>query len=190
VRKRATVLRRPAVRSRPAPPASPWLAHLRRRRAETDWSMCFALSVPLARSSFFSRGRTDRGRLKVLPKGEALLTEIRRFESRSLRQRFSFSQFRGCGRKGRVRPQGTRPRGWFLIPNSGCRVCLLGCGQRRIQLAVALLDTSGTDVALYRNAYVVRAIVWARRVKFLSGLAGSQAQYALAETWCAGFASR
>jgi hypothetical protein len=56
-------------------------------------------------------------------------------------------------------------------------VCLLGCGQRRIQLAVALLDTSGTDMALYRNAYVVRAIVWARRVQFLSGLAGSQAQY-------------
>jgi hypothetical protein len=102
VRKSATVLRRPAVRSRPAPPASPWLAHLRRRRAQTDWSMCFALSVPLARSSFFSRGRTDQGRLKVLPKGEALLTEIRRFESRSLRQRLSFSQFRGC------RPQ--RPR--------------------------------------------------------------------------------
>jgi len=45
-------------------------------------------------------------------------------------------------------------------------VCLLGCGRGRIQLAVALLDTSGTDMALYRDAYMVRAIVWARRVKF------------------------
>ena len=77
----------------------------------------------------------------------------------------------------------------FLIPNSGCWVCLLGCGRGRIQLAVALLDTSGTDMALYRNAYVVRAIVWARRVKFLSGLAGSQGKDARAEAWCAGFAS-
>jgi hypothetical protein len=69
-------------------------------------------------------------------------------------------------------------------------VCLLGCGRGRIQLTVTLLDTSGTDMALYRDAYMVRAIVWARRVKFLSGLAGSQAQDALAETRCAGFASR
>ena len=78
----------------------------------------------------------------------------------------------------------------FLIPNSGCWVCLLGCGRDRIQLAVARLDASGADMALYGDAYVVRAIVWARRVKFLSGLAGSQAQDALAETRCAGFASR
>jgi len=78
----------------------------------------------------------------------------------------------------------------FLIPNSGCWVCLLGCGRGRIQLAVARLDASGTDMALYGDAYMVRAIVWARRVKFLSGLAGSQAQDALAETRCAGFASR
>jgi hypothetical protein len=85
---RAPIARRGAGETR--------LAHLRRRRAQTDWSMCFALSVPLARSSFSSHGRTDQGRLKVLPKGESLLTEIRRFESRSLRQRLSFSQFRGC----------------------------------------------------------------------------------------------
>jgi hypothetical protein len=32
-----------------------------------------------------------------------------------------------------------------------------------MQLAVALLDTSGTDMALYRDADMVRAIVWARR---------------------------
>jgi hypothetical protein len=49
-------------------------------------------------------------------------------------------------------------------------LCLLDCGRGRIQLAVALLDTSGTDVALYRDADMVRAIVRARRVKFLPGL--------------------
>ena len=127
----------------------------------------------------------------MLSKSEALLTENRRLESLSLRQRLSFtSQFRGLRAERPRSLAGCAARRLVLIPNSGCRVCLLGCGRGRIQLAVALLDTSGTDMALYRDAYMVRAIVLTRGVKFLSGLAGSQAQYALAETWCAGFASR
>jgi hypothetical protein len=49
-----------------------------------------------------------------------------------------------------------------------------------MQLAVALLDPSGTDMALYCDADMVRAIVWAREVKFPSGPSGSEGQDALA----------
>jgi len=45
-------------------------------------------------------------------------------------------------------------------------------------------------MALYRDADMVRTIAGARGVKFLSGFAGSQAQDALAEARCGGFASR
>ena len=54
-------------------------------------------------------------------------------------------------------------------------------GRCRIQLAVALLDPSGTEMALHCNADMVRTIVGALPIKFLSGLAGSQSQEALAE---------
>ena len=59
-----------------------------------------------------------------------------------------------------------------------------------MEFAVALLDPSRADMALHRHADMVRAIVGARQVKFLSGLAGSQSQDALAETRCAEFTSR
>jgi len=65
----------------------------------------------------------------------------------------------------------------------------LGCGRYRIQPAVSLLDPSGTEMALHCDADVVRAIVGARQVKFLSGPADSQGQDALAQTRRAGFAS-
>ena len=42
-------------------------------------------------------------------------------------------------------------------------------------------------MALHYDANVVRAIVGARQIKFLSGPAGSQGQDALAEARCAGF---
>ena len=80
----------------------------------------------------------------------------------------------------------SRPRS----SGSGCRACLPRCRQCRIQLTVTLLDPSGTEMALHRNPNMVRAIVGARHVKFLSGLAGSQSQDALAQARCAGFASR
>ena len=64
---------------------------------------------------------------------------------------------------------------------------LRGC---RMEFAVALLDPSRADMALHRHADMVRAIVGARQVEFLSGLAGSQSQDALAETRCAEFTSR
>ena len=48
-----------------------------------------------------------------------------------------------------------------------------------MEFAVALLDPSGTDMALHCDADMVRAIVGARHVKFLSGSAGSQSQDAL-----------
>ena len=38
----------------------------------------------------------------------------------------------------------------------------------------ALLDPSGTEMALHCNADIVRAIVGGLQIKFLSGLAGSQ----------------
>ena len=71
---------------------------------------------------------------------------------------------------------------YLLPPSSGsrCRVCLLRCRQCRIQLAVTLLDPSGTEMALHCDADMVRAIVGARHVKLLSGPAGSQGQDALA----------
>src|SRR4029077_7569022 len=78
----------------------------------------------------------------------------------------------------------------LLDPGSGGRVCLLRCGRCCIQFAVALLDPSRADMALHCDADMVRAIVGARQVKFLSGLAGSQSQDALAEARCVGFASR
>ena len=63
---------------------------------------------------------------------------------------------------------------------SGYRVRLLRRGRCSIQLAVALLDPSGAEMALHRDADMVRPIVGARQVKFLSGPAGSQGQDALA----------
>jgi hypothetical protein len=63
---------------------------------------------------------------------------------------------------------------------SGCREYLLRCGLCGIQFTVTLLDPSGTEVALHCDADMVRAIVWAHQVKFLSGPAGSQGQDALA----------
>jgi hypothetical protein len=57
-------------------------------------------------------------------------------------------------------------------------------------IAVTLLDPSGTEMALHCDADMVRAIVGARQVKFPSGPAGRQGQDALAEARCAGFASR
>src|SRR5437016_2506345 len=89
-----------------------------------------------------------------------------------------------------VRPfRGERAReaqagGAFVISDSGCR------GRCRKQFAVTLLDPSRADMALYRHADMVRAIVGTCRVKFLSGLAGSQGKDALSEARCAGFASR
>jgi len=69
-------------------------------------------------------------------------------------------------------------------------VRLLCCRRCRVQLAVTLLDPSGAEMALHCNPNMVRAIVGARHVKFLSGPAGSQGQDALAQARCAGFASR
>jgi hypothetical protein len=69
-------------------------------------------------------------------------------------------------------------------------MCLLGCGRCRKQLAVTLLDPSGAEMALHCHAYVVRAIVGTRPVKFLSGSAGSESQDPLTQARCAGFASR
>jgi len=59
-------------------------------------------------------------------------------------------------------------------------VRLLGCGRYCIQLAITLLDPSGAEMALHCDADMVRPIVGARLVKFLSGPAGSQGQDALA----------
>ena len=73
---------------------------------------------------------------------------------------------------------------------SGRRACLPRCRQCRIQLTVTLLDPSGTEMALHRNPNMVRAIVGARHVKFLSSPAGGQSQDALAQTRCAGFTYR
>jgi hypothetical protein len=65
-----------------------------------------------------------------------------------------------------ARPYAARTRS-----GSGYLLCR---GRCRLQLAIALLDPSGTEMALHCNADMVRAIVGARHVKFLSGLAGSQ----------------
>ena len=70
-----------------------------------------------------------------------------------------------------------------------CRVRVLGCGRCRIQLAVTLLDPTGAEMALYCDADMVRPVIGAHQVKFLSSLAGSKGQDALAEARCAGFAS-
>jgi len=59
-----------------------------------------------------------------------------------------------------------------------------------MQLAVTLLDPSGTEMALHCDADMVWPIVRARQVKFLSGPAGSQGQDALAKARRAGRASR
>ena len=48
-----------------------------------------------------------------------------------------------------------------------------------IQFAVALLDPSGAEMTLHSDADMVRPIVGARQVKFLSGPACSQGQDAL-----------
>jgi hypothetical protein len=75
-----------------------------------------------------------------------------------------------------------------VLPSERQKFCA-GCGCR-VQLAVTHLDPSGTEMTLHCDADMVRAIVGARQVKFLSGPAGSQGQHALAEARCAGFASR
>jgi len=64
----------------------------------------------------------------------------------------------------------------LVAVGSGYRVCR---GRCRIQLAITLLDPSGTEMALHCDADMVRAIVGARHVKFLSGSAGSQSKDAL-----------
>ena len=95
--------------------------------------------------------------------------------------------------RGRVLAEATRASGPILGTH---RAALDGFAVEasaslgRIQLAVTLLDPSGADMALHCHAYVVRAIVGTRPVKFLSGSAGSQRQDALAEARCTGFASR
>ena len=78
--------------------------------------------------------------------------------------------------------------GTFWRPSSVCRLWLPLRRRSCIQLAIALLDPTGADMALHCHADNVRAIVRARQVKFPSGLAGSQGQEALAEAWCAGSA--
>ena len=76
------------------------------------------------------------------------------------------------------------------VPSPGCRVRLLCCRRCRVQLAVTLLDLSGAEMALHCDADMVRPIIGARQVKFLSSPAGGQSQDALAQTRCAGFACR
>ena len=76
------------------------------------------------------------------------------------------------------------------VPSPGCRVRLLCCRRCRVQLAVTLLDPPSAEMALHCDADMVRAVVGARQVKFLSSPAGSQSQNALAQARCAGFASR
>src|SRR6516165_8393129 len=72
-------------------------------------------------------------------------------------------------------------RGRRRVPSPGCRVRLLYCRRCRVQLAVTLLDPSGAKMALHCDADMVRPIVGARLVEFLSGPAGSQCQDAFAE---------
>ena len=67
---------------------------------------------------------------------------------------------------------------------------LLGCGRYCIQLAITLLDPSGAEMALHCDADMVRPIVGARQGKLRLSPACSQSQDALAQAWCAGFASR
>ena len=69
---------------------------------------------------------------------------------------------------------------------------LLGCSRCRIEFAVALLDPSRADMALYRHADMVRAIAETCRVKLLSGFAGSQGENTLTQAQASriGFASR
>ena len=66
------------------------------------------------------------------------------------------------------------------FPVQAVALLLLGCRRCRKQLAVTLLDPSGAEMALHCDADMVRSIVGARQVKFLSGPAGSQGQDALA----------
>ena len=58
---------------------------------------------------------------------------------------------------------------------------LVSRGRCRIELAVALLDPPRADMALWRDADMVWAIAGTCRVKFLSGFAGGQGKYALAQ---------
>jgi len=75
------------------------------------------------------------------------------------------------------------------FPVQAVALLLLGCRRCRKQLAVTLLDPSGAEMALHCDADMVRPIVGARQVKFRSSPACSQSQDALAQAWCAGFAS-
>ena len=50
-----------------------------------------------------------------------------------------------------------------------------------MEFAVALLDPSRADMALYRHADMVRAIGGTCRVEFLSGFAGGQGKNTLAQ---------
>jgi hypothetical protein len=63
---------------------------------------------------------------------------------------------------------------------SDCSAQPLGCRRYRIELAVTLLHPSGTKMALHCDPDMVRAIVGARQVKFLSSPPGSQGQDAFA----------
>src|SRR6478672_8201563 len=79
-----------------------------------------------------------------------------------------------------------------MIVGSGGRPCLLSCGRCRIEFAVALLDSPGANMALYRHTDMVRAIAGTRRVKFLPGFTGRQGENALTQPRAlrAGFTSR
>ena len=61
-----------------------------------------------------------------------------------------------------------------------------------MEFAVALLDSPGANMALYRHTDMVRAIAGTCRVEFLSGFAGGQGKNTLAQAQasCTGFASR
>jgi hypothetical protein len=65
----------------------------------------------------------------------------------------------------------------YLCPNNAL---VSSCGRYCIHFAVSLLHPSSAEMALHYDANVVRAIVGARQIKFLSGPAGSEGQDALA----------
>jgi hypothetical protein len=90
-----------------------------------------------------------------------------------------------------IEPLGTT-RWRFYDRGSGGRPCLLSCGRCRIEFAVALLDSPGANMALYRDTDMVRAIAGTRRVKFLPGFTGRQGENALTQPRAlrAGFTSR
>ena len=87
-----------------------------------------------------------------------------------------------CQREAPASPRRSSSAGWtgsWPAPSSGSDIYFV-CGLCRIQLAVTLLNPPRTEMALHCDADMVRAIVGARQVKFLSGPTGSQGQDALA----------